>query len=115
MTNTQRKQCESIIHSSAIKAAAAAAATAPTPVPDATVIVPIQVDMIRKLSSVFNLDEHSALVQDVLGPMLATAGGKSVANWLLGKIPVAGSIINGSTTIVITEALGWSVVATFDV
>jgi len=100
--------------------AAAAAGAAPIPFADAAVLVPLQVGMLAKISSVFGLGLSAAflstLVASSAGATGATIVGRAVASNLLKLIPGAGTLLGGAisaaTAGAITTTLGELYIAT---
>ena len=97
-------------------AVASAAATAATPIPlaDATLLVPEQILMLAKLTSLFGFKFEKATLMTFLSSTIGTAGatllGRTVVSSLVKLIPGAGSIAGGmfstATAGTITYALG---------
>ena len=97
-------------------AASAAAVAGATPIPfsDAMVLVPIQVGMLAKITSVFGLELSGAflasLVASFAGTSAATLAGRALVSNLLKLIPgvgtIAGGAISGATAATLTTTLG---------
>lgn len=97
-------------------AASAAAATCFIPIPfsDAVMLVPEQIAMIAKITSIFGLPVDKATISGVVSATLGTVGatvlGKNVVAAILKLIPGAGSAvggaISGAVAAAITAALG---------
>ena len=106
--STRSSQVHTIIHSAAASAAAAGAGVAQIPGSDNAVITPSQIAMIMAIGSVYgkNLDRAAAL--SILATASAGIIGRTVAQGLVGWIPIAGNIINAGTAATITEAIGWA-------
>jgi uncharacterized protein (DUF697 family)/GTP-binding protein EngB required for normal cell division len=104
-------------------AAAAAAATAgitPIPFSDAAIIVPIQVGMLAKISTVFGLQVGNDLLKSLLftlvGTTAATVAGRAIVTNLLKFVPGIGSAvggaISGATAAGLTTTLGKMYIST---
>lgn len=101
--------------------AAAAAATCFIPIPfsDAVMLVPEQVAMIARITSIYGLSVDKATISGVVSATIGTAGatvlGKTVVSGILKLIPgagsVAGGVISGSVAAAITAALGEAYIA----
>ena len=102
-------------------AAAGAAATCFIPIPfsDAVMLVPEQIAMIAKITTIYGLPVDKATISGVVSATLGTAGatvlGKNVVSAILKLIPgagsVAGGVISGSVAAAITAALGEAYIA----
>lgn len=97
-------------------AAAGAAATGAVPIPfsDASVLIPVQISMLAKITTIFGLPIEKGMIAAIVSSTIGTAGatilGKTVVSNLLRFIPgvgsVAGGFISGSTALALTVALG---------
>lgn len=109
----QKKDEAAQIVTIAVTAAGAAAAT-PIPFSDAIALVPIQVGMLAKISSVFGLNTSEDSLKTIVAIIAGTAGatliGRAIVSNLLKFIPGGGSLLGGAisaaTAISITAALG---------
>lgn len=103
---------EEIIHWAA--GAAAAAAATPIPFSDAAVLVPVQVAMIGKITSLYDIDLTKSVITGIVSAMAGTAGatylGRTIVTGLIKLIPGAGTIVGGmisaGTAVALTEAMG---------
>lgn len=86
------------------RAAVAAGAVGATPIPfsDAAVIVPIQVGMIVRISSVFSLELNRRSLTTIVGASATALGGtltgRAIVGGLLKMLPGAGSVAGGAIT-----------------
>ncbi|MGX7059051.1 hypothetical protein [Vagococcus humatus] len=103
----ERKKCHSIIHTAAVSAGAIGAGMAQLPVPDSVALVPIQTTMIVALAKVFDKKMDRGAAKALATQYLAQEAGQFISRFFIGKIPVAGNIINSTTAASITEAYGW--------
>ena len=100
-------------------AAAAATCFIPVPFSDAVMLVPEQVAMIAKITSIYGLPVDKATISAIVSATLGTAGatvlGKTAVSAILKMIPGAGSlaggVISGSIAAAITAALGEAYIA----
>lgn len=113
MNQTQRKKAHLIIHGAAAAAAGVGTGFAQLPVPDATVLLPIQTAMVIALGKVFQIKLEEGAAKALATQVLAQNAGQMTARFLVGKIPIAGNIVNGSTAAAITEAYGWIIAKEF--
>lgn len=98
----------------AAAAAALAAGASPIPFSDAAILIPIEIGMLAKISSVFGLNLTKGLlgtlVSSMIGTTGATIGGKAIVSGLLKLIPgigtIAGAAISGTTAGLLTTSLG---------
>ena len=103
-------------HSAVLRAASRAATigAVPIPVADATLLIPNQVAMIAKITSIFGISMPKGTIMAVLSGLLgtsgATIGGRTIVTSLLKLIPGAGSVVGGAisaaTAAALTAALG---------
>lgn len=113
MDEIQKKKCHKIIHAASLSAAAVCGGMASLPIPDSTALVPIQTAMVIALGKVFDkkLDEGAA--KAIATQYITAQIGQTVSRFLIGKIPVAGNVINASTAASLTEAYGWTIANEF--
>lgn len=102
---------------SAVKKAATAAAAigaAPIPFSDATILVPEQIAMLARITTIFGIPLEKATIVAILSSTIGTSAttvlGRSVVSNILKFIPGAGSIAGGAisaaTAATMTAALG---------
>ncbi|MCH5197052.1 MAG: hypothetical protein J1F28_10065 [Oscillospiraceae bacterium] len=113
MTNKQKIACNSIIHSASAAAAAVGAGLAQIPLSDSVVLIPIQTGMVIGLAKVFGLELDEGAAKATVATAASTVVGRGISQVLIGWLPVAGNIINGSTAAGVTESLGWIVANDF--
>lgn len=113
MNKTQRKKVHLIIHAASSAAAGIGSGMAPLPISDSVALLPIQTAMIVALAKVFNLKLAEGAAKAMATQFMAQQAGQMITRFATGKIPIAGSIINGTTAAAITEAYGWSIVKEF--
>ena len=86
----------------------------PLPVADATVLVPTQIAMMAKITSIYGISITKNMMACIASTMLGTAGatftGRTITSNLLKLIPGAGTLvggtISGATAALVTSALG---------
>ena len=95
------------------KAAKAAAVTGAVPIPfsDAAILVPEQIAMLAKITTVFGVPIQKGTLMAILSSMIGTtAAGRSIVSALLKLIPgagsIAGGVISAATASALTAALG---------
>ena len=113
MTNKQKIACNSIIHTASAAAAAIGAGLAQIPLSDSVVLIPIQTGMVIGLAKVFGLELDEGAAKATVATTASTAIGRGLSQVLIGWVPIAGNIINGSTAAGVTETMGWIVANDF--
>ena len=113
MDSNQKSKCHKIIHTATAAASAAAAGLAQIPGSDTVPITAIQITMIISLGAVFGQEITKSAAKSILGGAVASIGGRTVSQFLVGWIPGLGNAINAATAASITEALGWHVANDF--
>lgn len=81
-------------------------AATPIPVPDAPVLVAAQFEMLRRISSIYNVEVPATSLAGALAGSGATLAGRSVAGALLKLVPIAGPVINAGVAGGLTWVLG---------
>jgi uncharacterized protein (DUF697 family)/GTP-binding protein EngB required for normal cell division len=108
-----RKQARIAVTAATV--AAAGVGASPIPFSDAFLLAPIQTAMILKVTSLYDIHLAEGVVTSIVGTILATALGRSVAGNLIKLIPgigsIAGAAINASTAGIITTAIGNALIA----
>lgn len=108
----KKEASEEIIHWAS--GAAAAAGATPIPFADAAVLVPIQVGMIGKITSLYDIDLTKSIITGIVSALAGAAGatylGRTIATNLIKLIPgagtIAGGVISAGTAAALTEAMG---------
>lgn len=113
MTPLQEKKIRKIIHFSSLASGSVGAGLAQIPGSDSALIVPIQINMIRKIAKEFNIPLTESSAEIVLGTALSTMAGRTASQFLVGWLPVAGNIVNAGTATVVTDLLGWIITREF--
>ncbi len=103
MTGSQIKECNAIIHASAI--ASGICGFVPIGVADAVPISATQLSMVIALGKIFNQEVTSSTAKGIIGAAAGTFVGRSLVKY----IPVAGWYISASVAAGVTEAIGWTV------
>lgn len=108
-------------HAAVAASAVAATATGAAPIPfsDAALLVPVQIGMLARITTIYGLPIEKATMTAIVSSLIGTAGttivGKTVVSNLLKMIPgvgsVAGGVISGATAGVLTTALGEAYIA----
>ena len=122
MTEEQKTKCHWIIHSAATAAAGSAAALAQAPGTDNAVFVGIMGAMAASLAVVFDIDIENSSTSHawdiVVMTIMAQVGGamlsRTVSQWLVGWIPVAGNAINSASMAAMVEFVGWKIAEAYD-
>lgn len=107
------KKCNEVIHTASVACGAVGTGLAQLPASDNAVIVPIQIGMIIKLGTIFELNITESAAKSIIASAGATIAGRTVSQILVGWIPVVGNAINTATAAGITEAIGWIAVRNF--
>ena len=93
-------------------AAAATASVSPVPFSDAAIITPIQIGLISKILTVWNLNQLEKLAGCVALDTILPSIGKSIAGNLIKMLPgfgsFAGAVINAGVSSSITYGLGYA-------
>ncbi len=102
------RQCDTII--SAATAAATGVAASPVPFSDAVLLVPVQIAMLAKITSVWGISGASDALVGTISTLITTSLGRTAAGSLLKLIPgvgtAAGAVINSAVASAVTYALG---------
>lgn len=103
LKDAQGKHSDSIIKSHALWSMGAGALI-PLPFVDSIGVAAIQMDMVRQMAKVYNVDfedtKFKAIVSAILGTFLARAGAKSIIKF----IPIAGAYIGGAAMAIMSGA-----------
>ena len=114
MTKDEKSKCQAIIHGASAAAAAIGGGLAQLPGSDTVPITAIQVGMIVSLGSVFGQDITKSVATSIISGFVASYGGRTVSQILVGWIPLWGNALNATTAFSITEALGWAAAKIFE-
>ncbi|MCL1986447.1 MAG: hypothetical protein FWG64_00525 [Firmicutes bacterium] len=107
-TTAETIQANLAIHAAAVGAGLSGAGLAQIPLADAAIITPVQMTMLGSLGGIFGIKVDKNLATAIVAPLAAAFVGRGVSQLAVGWIPVAGNIINASTAVAITEAVGWT-------
>ena len=113
ITSDHQAQCHAIIHTASASAAGIGGGLAQIPGSDSIPITAIQTTMTIALGKVFGLELTDSMARAAMASVAASTIGRTVSQFLIGWIPVAGNIINAGTAASITEALGWALAEDF--
>ena len=108
-----QKACHQCIHAASIAAGGVGTGLAQIPTSDNAIIVPIQIAMIIRLGSIFNIDVTESFAKSIIASAGTTYAGRTISQILVGWIPLAGNAINTATAAGVTEAIGWIAVKHF--
>lgn len=86
--------------------AAAAAAAVPIPVADAVVLAPIQMTMLGRIATIYDLELTSMLSAGGVAQLGAQFTGQALARSFLTLVPGAGSVVNAAVASSLTAATG---------
>jgi uncharacterized protein (DUF697 family) len=101
----REKRAQSIILAAAASAALAGAQPVPS-VPDSAVIAPLQISMIVGLAFLHGADPKQLNGMKLVGPILASVGGRLIFQQLLKVVPGVGSVLGAGVAGLITLSLG---------
>ena len=113
LTDSQKKKCNTIIHTASGAAGGVGTGLAQIPLSDNAIITPIQITMIVSLAAVFDIRLTEGAAKGILAGASASFIGRGISQVLFGWIPGLGNAINTATAAGITEAIGWMAVAHF--
>lgn len=91
---------------SAAASAAGAAAAVPIPITDAAVLAPIQLTMMGRIATIYDLELKTMLSAGALAQLGVQMTGQALARSLLKLIPGAGSAVNATVAVALTAATG---------
>lgn len=114
MISREKGLCNAIIHSASVAAAAVGGGLAQIPTSDNVIITPIQLTMAVSLGKVFGITLDQSAAKAALASASAATVGRAASQVLIGWIPGAGNIINATTAITATEAIGWIMAKEFE-
>ncbi|MBR0535838.1 MAG: hypothetical protein IIX14_05610 [Clostridia bacterium] len=113
LTDSQKKKCNTIIHTASVAAGGVGTGLAQIPLSDNAIITPIQITMIVGLAAVFDIRLTEGAAKGILAGFATSFVGRGISQVLFGWIPGLGNAINTATAAGITEAVGWMAVAHF--
>jgi uncharacterized protein (DUF697 family)/predicted GTPase len=87
-------------------AAAATAAAVPIPVADAIALAPIQLGMMGKIATIYDLEIKTMMSAGALAQLGVQFAGQALARSVIKVIPGVGSVINAGVAAAITAATG---------
>lgn len=106
---TTKKKCHAIIHAAALSAAIIGCS--PIPFSDAFLLVPVQLVMMSRLHKLFGQSWSEGLGKSISKELIIVGFGRSAVGNIMKFVPVvgtvAGSAVNATVAIAITESLGW--------
>ena len=114
MTSREKSLCNGIIHSASVAAAAVGGGLAQVPTSDNLIIIPIQLTMAVSLGKVFGITLDQSAAKAAVASAAAATVGRTASQVLIGWIPGVGNIINATTAVTITEAIGWIMAKEFE-
>ena len=113
MYPTQPRRVSRIIHNSAAAAATIGAGFAQVPGSDALLITPIQISMVIAIGKAYGIELSHSSATATISTLTATIVGRTTSQFLIGYVPIMGNIINATTAMALTEAIGWGTDALF--
>lgn len=113
MSLEQRAKCHVIIHIASASAGVVGAGLTQTTRSDAAVITPIQMAMASSLGFVFGIEISESSARAAVASATASIVGRSMSQFLVGCIPLAGNAINACTAAALTETIGWMMAEEF--
>ena len=87
-------------------ALAAAAAAAPIPIADAITLAPIQLGMMGRIATIYDLEFKTMLSASALAQLSAQITGQALVRSLVKVVPGVGSLVNASVASAVTAAIG---------
>jgi uncharacterized protein (DUF697 family) len=107
MDHREKIRSRRIIHGCAIAGALAALMMAQLPGSDNLILVPIEIIMVIRLGTLYEVSlRHAVSLSFVVGSV-ATLIGRGISEFLVGWMPIAGNIIDALTAAVVIEFMGW--------
>lgn len=110
---SKNQKIHSIIHAAAATAGGIGAGLAQLPGSDMPALMSLQVGMIVAIGHQHGCEVTKAKAKSILLTLPAGYGGRTLSQFLIGWIPGYGNLINASTAMAITEAVGWAADAYF--
>jgi uncharacterized protein (DUF697 family)/GTP-binding protein EngB required for normal cell division len=100
----KREMARPVIRAAA--ALAAAAAATPIPVADAVALAPIQLGMMGKIATIYDLEIKTMMSAGSLAQLGVQFAGQALARSTVKLIPVAGNVLNAGVATALTAATG---------
>lgn len=86
--------------------AAAGAAAVPVPIADAAILAPIQLGMMARIATIYDLEIKTMMSAGAIAQVGAQLAGRALASSMLKLIPGAGSVLNAGIAAALTGATG---------
>ena len=109
----KKKKIHTIIHTATLTAGGIGAGLAQIPGSDMPVLMALQTAMIVAIGHEHSYSITKANAKSILLTLPAGYGGRALSQYLVGWLPGIGNVINASTAMAITEAIGWTADAYF--
>ena len=113
MVDIHQKRIRAAKYIAGYATGAAIVGGAPIPFSDAAILVPLQLVMTTHIIGLYGMNDLASVSKSVVGNVVISTVGKSIAGGLLKLIPgvgtVLGAIINGGVASAITGALGYAI------
>lgn len=90
-------------------ASAAAAGFTPIPFADAAILVPIQIGMMARIATIYDIPMQRATVASLAATTVTTQAGRAAATGLLKLVPGVGTLAGGAITGGVAATVTWSV------
>jgi uncharacterized protein (DUF697 family) len=90
-------------------AAASAAGFTPIPFADAAILVPIQIGMMARIASIYDIPSQRATIASLAATTVTTQAGRATATGLLKLIPGVGTIAGGAITGTVAGSMTYAV------
>jgi len=114
MATNRNHVVKGIIGTAAASAAGVGAGLAQIPGSDAPILCGIQTAMIVAIANAYGIAFTKAAAADLLLTFVATIGGRTISQFLVGWIPGWGNAINATTAAALTTAVGVAADAYFE-
>ena len=108
-----KDKCNMIIHGAAVACGGTSVASAQIPLADTAVITPIQIGMIVALGHIFDIEVTKTAARAIISGAGASLIGRGISQVVFGWIPGLGNVLNATTSVALTEAIGWMAVDQF--
>lgn len=94
---------------SAATAAATAAGFTPIPFADAAILIPIQISLMAKIATIYDIPMQRATVASLAATTVTTQSGRAAASGLLKLVPGVGTLAGGAITGAIAGTITYAV------